>query len=171
MITRSPGILPWGITPAHNQGDAIAAKNKTNMKQITIQLNGTSADINTIAQSIANNQTFGVLPDGSAWSVSEVSNKPRDRKAFILSPSDKLTLLSWGHPIEDFEQIEDATNVGKFRNATAKRNITWQTARKKLGDHEFLSGISRAAFHWDCVRYTEDESTCIEFDFRNYFGY
>lgn len=143
------------------------------MKQITIQLsnNSTTADIHTIAQNIADNQTFGVLPDGSAWSVSEVSTKPRDRKAFTLSPSDKLTLLSWGHPIEDFEQIEDATNTGKFRNATARRNITWQTARKKLGNRQFLSGISRAAFHCDCSRYTEDESTCIEFDFRNYFGY
>ena len=140
------------------------------MKQITIQLNNTT-DILSIASCIADNQSFGVLSDGSAWSVSEVSTKPRDRKAFTLSPADKLTLLSWEHPIEDFEQIEEATNVGKFRNATAKRNITWQTARKKLGDREFLSGISRAAFHLDCSRYTEDGSTCIEFDFRNYFRY
>lgn len=143
------------------------------MKQITIQLtdNSTIANINTIASCIADNQSFGVLSDGSAWSISEVGTKPRDRKAFTLSPSDKLTLLSWGHSIEDFEQIEDATNVGKFRNATAKRNITWQTARKKLGEKIFLSGISRAAFHWDCSRNSEDESVCIEFNFRNYFGY
>ena len=70
---------------------------------------------------------------------------------FTLTKRDKELLTKWGHPKSDFEQIEEAANICEYENTT-HRKIKHTTAIRTLGKVEFLSGISRAAFHWTACR-------------------
>jgi hypothetical protein len=83
----------------------------------------------------------------------------------VLSDKDKELLLKWGYPESDFRQIADAIRVTKYTlidKDGKEKNISSEEARKMLGDEEFLSGISRSAFHWTAMRGTEDRG--IHFD-------
>lgn len=68
-----------------------------------------------------------------------------------LTKSDIDYLLRIGHHADEIPQIKEA--VRKCRYTDEKGDIiTAEAALKNLGDEEFLSGISRAAFHWSSGR-------------------
>ena len=82
--------------------------------------------------------------------------------------TDKMreTLLEWGHPENEIEQIERATEVTTYeRNG---RTITEEDARRLLGTRVWLSGLSRSAFHWDAARIDRYGQT-VSFDSRKLF--
>lgn len=86
---------------------------------------------------------------------------------FKLSNKAKKILLAWGHPEEELKQIEMACNVGRFSIKTNKRRehlCTWQRAKRVLGTETFLSGLSRAAFHWTSGRYSDNGYYYVSFD-------
>lgn len=90
-------------------------------------------------------------------------------KTFKLTNKQKEVLLDWGHKEYEFNQIEECVNTGIITNEVTHRKISWKTAIKKIGEREFLSGISRAAFHWTAMRNSDDNKECVYFDFSNYF--
>lgn len=75
----------------------------------------------------------------------------------ILSKKDKEQLLNWGHNLEDIPVIENAINNGMefitlFPNGENRNHITAEGAKRLLGTKEFLSGVSRSAFHSSAIR-------------------
>lgn len=78
-----------------------------------------------------------------------------------LSDKDKKMLLNWGYRKSDLEQIEVATSLTRYE--FKGRLISDAMARSLLGDREYLSGISRSAFHWSATRYTPTgEGICFD---------
>lgn len=77
---------------------------------------------------------------------------------FKLTSKDKKILLDWGYTKQDFAQIEEAANKGKIEHVKKyftgeyTRTINPESARRYLKTKEFLSGLSRAAFHWTALR-------------------
>ena len=63
-------------------------------------------------------------------------------------------LLSWGHNKEDLWQIKESTKYLKLTkyDGVKKVKITQREALEILGRKEFISGISRAAFHFTAMR-------------------
>ena len=78
-----------------------------------------------------------------------------------LTPADIKTLKKWGYRKKDIEQIEVATSLTRYKYND--KLICDGKARKLLGDEEYLSGISRSAFHYTAARYTPGGET-IFFD-------
>lgn len=79
-------------------------------------------------------------------------NAPRE---FRLTDEDKKILLSWGNREDELDQIELEANVCEYTQcykSKPDRKITRDEAIKLLGRKEFLSGIERTAFHWNCGR-------------------
>lgn len=79
-------------------------------------------------------------------------NAPRE---FNLTDEDKKILLSWGNREDELDQIELEANVCEYTQcykSKPDRKITRDEAIKLLGRREFLSGIERTAFHWNCGR-------------------
>lgn len=74
---------------------------------------------------------------------------------YKLNKKDKKTLSYLGYPESDFEQIEIAINKCSYKNSK-DTNITYTTAIRLLGKVDFLSGISRAAFHWTATRMNKE---------------
>lgn len=68
-----------------------------------------------------------------------------------LTKSDIEKLLKWGHLESDINQLEQAANICVYTDKNEKR-ISCKKAIDMLGREVWLSGISRAAFHWDCGR-------------------
>ena len=79
-----------------------------------------------------------------------------------LTNKDKEILRQFGDEEADFEQIERAigkttyTLQGNKNGIFVERKITAKKAIELLGRKNFLSGISRSAFHWSAVRETDD---------------
>lgn len=73
---------------------------------------------------------------------------------FKLTESDKEYLLKIGYHQSDFRQIERAANITQFEKITSDKaeKINMETALTLLGREDFLSGISRSAFHWSAMR-------------------
>lgn len=63
-----------------------------------------------------------------------------------LTEQDKQTLREWGHPESDMKQLEMAARRCKHTDEH-KNRISADKAIEMLGRKEWLSGISRAAFH------------------------
>lgn len=78
-----------------------------------------------------------------------------------LSKTDKKVLRDWGHSKKDIEQIEVATSLTRYEYKG--KLISDAKARRLLGDKEYLSGISRSAFHFSASRETPDGET-VSFD-------
>ncbi len=79
-------------------------------------------------------------------------NAPRE---FRLTDEDKKILLSWGNREDELDQIELEANVCEYTQcykSKPDRKITRDEAIKLLGRRNFLSGIERTAFHWNCGR-------------------
>lgn len=70
---------------------------------------------------------------------------------FELTEEDKRMLRDWGHPVEDFPQIENAANLSIF-DLDGEKSVSWEEAVEAIGREQFLSGISRSAFHWSSSR-------------------
>lgn len=76
-------------------------------------------------------------------------------REFHLTDEDKKILLDWGNREEELDQIELEANVCEFTQcykSKPDRKITREEAIKILGRREFLSGIERTAFHYNCGR-------------------
>ena len=86
----------------------------------------------------------------------------------VLTTSRIRYLKSIGVPDEDIDDIRDAlkyTNYAYINNRTGEDYpIDVDEAIKKLGVRTFLSGISRSAFHWNCIRETPDGKGRVYFD-------
>jgi hypothetical protein len=78
-----------------------------------------------------------------------------------LTQEDKTILREMGHKDSDFEQIEEATRRTVYKCDGVR--ITCAEAIELLGRRDFLSGISRSAFHWSAERVTPDGKS-IYFD-------
>ena len=72
-----------------------------------------------------------------------------------LTKSDKDILRGMGVPDEDFHQIEQAASKTIYEHYP-KKGVGWKISARKaeeiLGRKEFLSGLSRSAFHWSAMR-------------------
>ena len=73
-----------------------------------------------------------------------------------LSLVDKTLLLRWGYQTADFPQIEAAMQSRNTKYTLDGHKISQATAIAVLGREQFLSGISRSAFHATAARETED---------------
>lgn len=78
-----------------------------------------------------------------------------------LTKNDKELLKSWGYENEDIKQIERATGVRFTKYKVDNKEISIDEAITLLGREEFLSGISRSAFHWSSARTTKNGKTVL----------
>lgn len=88
-----------------------------------------------------------------------------------LTEQDKAILLRWGYPESELQQIQDACNEARItltNDLGKKRRITAKVADRVLGREQFLSGISRAAFHCDATRVTP-EGMGVHFDLSHWW--
>lgn len=85
---------------------------------------------------------------------------------YKLTTIDKDILIKWGYPEAELQQIEYAANEGEItvfnKRAGWWRPITPETAIRILGRREFLSGLSRAAFHRTAER--QNNKRRVSFD-------
>lgn len=80
---------------------------------------------------------------------------------FKLTEKDKKLLKGWGYLDEDIAQIEEVANVDTItftykKNKSVEHEITPQKAIRIIGREQFLSGLSRSAFHQSAIRYVKD---------------
>lgn len=80
-----------------------------------------------------------------------------------LTENDKQILKKWGHPDADIPQIEEATGKTIYK-LNFKERISAKRAIELLGRKEFLSGISRSAFHFTATRNIENTDDVVYFD-------
>ena len=76
--------------------------------------------------------------------------------------------LKMGHPESEIPQLKEALNVCRTTILETGKRISKKKAIEMLGLEIFLSGISRAAFHWDAARQTPDGLN-IDIDCRKLF--
>ena len=95
---------------------------------------------------------------------------------FKLTNKDKKLLKEWGYSDEDMLQIEEGANVGTITftykaNKSQEHIITPQKAIRIIGREQFLSGLSRSAFHWSAIRYVKgnDKNGFVYFRMENLF--
>lgn len=67
-----------------------------------------------------------------------------------LTSEDKELLLSLGHTEKDFGQIEEA--MSKTIYEEKGKRISRKQVLEKMSRTEWLSGISRSAFHYTAMR-------------------
>ena len=90
------------------------------------------------------------------------------KEVMKLTNTDKALLLEWGHPESDFQQIEEAFKKTKTKYELGDKPISREDAISLLGREQYLSGISRSAFHYTAVRETPD-GQLVCFDSSNLF--
>lgn len=83
-----------------------------------------------------------------------------------LTKSDIEKLLKWGYLERDIKQIQDVLNVCVYTDKNNNK-INCKKAIQMIGREQWLSGISRAAFHWDSGR--GEEENYVGFDCSKYF--
>ena len=88
-----------------------------------------------------------------------------------LTNADKTILQNMRIPDEDFAQIERASSKTVYEYCP-KGGVSGKIGAKKaielLGKKEFLSGLSRSAFHWSAMRETKDGGN-VYFDTSAFF--
>lgn len=67
-----------------------------------------------------------------------------------LTSNDKELLLSWGHTEKDFGQIEEA--MSKTIYEEDGKRVSRKRVLEVMSRTEWLSGISRSAFHFTAMR-------------------
>ena len=87
-----------------------------------------------------------------------------------LSSEDKILLLRWGYHTKDFPQIEAALQARNTKYTMDGQTISQATAIAVLGREQFLSGISRSAFHTTAAREKENGKT-VFFDSSHLFKF
>lgn len=80
-----------------------------------------------------------------------------------LTENDKKILKKWGYSDDDIPQIEEATEKAIYK-LNYKVRITAKEAIKLLGRSDYLSGISRSAFHFTASRRVENTGDVVSFD-------
>lgn len=80
-----------------------------------------------------------------------------------FTPADKVQLTEWGYSESDIKQIEEAASRNHTIYTMGGQRISREEAINLLGRKEFLSGISRSAFHFTASRETEN-GKFIRFD-------
>ena len=79
--------------------------------------------------------------------------------AAILTDSDKAQLLDWGHLERDLPQLEEAAKRAKYtiygKDGHGKL-ISRENLMSFMEHKDWLSGISRSAFHRTAARTTKD---------------
>lgn len=80
-----------------------------------------------------------------------------------LTNDDKRQLVDWGYTEEDIDQIERASQRNKTVYEMGGEPISREEAIMRLGRREYLSGLSRSAFHFTASR-TTDNGKVILFD-------
>ena len=73
-----------------------------------------------------------------------------------LIQKDRELLLSWGHDEKEIQQIEEATKSTKTSYTFGGVPISREEVICLLGRETYLSGLSRSAFHFTAVQYTDD---------------
>jgi len=92
-----------------------------------------------------------------------------------LTEKDEAALLEMNVPAEDIPQIQEAalskyTRYELYKNGEDKgKSISRDEVIRLLGRKEWLSGLSRSAFHFSAVRNIEDSVSFVLFDSRKYF--
>ncbi|AMN31045.1 hypothetical protein BFS06_14595 [Clostridium perfringens] len=74
-----------------------------------------------------------------------------------LKNDDKELLKTWGYCDKDIQQIEEATK--KTIYIFGDKKISTKKAIEILGKEEYLSGISRSAFHFTSARSNKEGDT------------
>ena len=75
-----------------------------------------------------------------------------------LNKNDKEILKKWGNLDKDMRQLQEAANKTKYElhytenGKYASKRIGVKEVIAVLGREEWLSGISRSAFHWTCAK-------------------
>lgn len=93
--------------------------------------------------------------------------KPIIRK---LEKWQKEKLLEWGYQEDDIAQIEKALTKTTFTmhfnklDGLKDKKITQWEARWHLTPEDFLSGLSRSAFHYSSSRTSKEGDFTIHFD-------
>ena len=77
----------------------------------------------------------------------------------FLTEEDKRQLLKWGHKETDIPQVEEATSKTIYILNDVR--ISRKEAIQLLGRNNYLSGISRSAFHYTACRVTTDGKSII----------
>lgn len=85
-----------------------------------------------------------------------------------LKKTDVKQLKEWGYSLQDIMQIDDVVDYTLFETSRKKR-IDEFIARRMLGTYNFLSGLSRAAFHWSAERDCANGKGTVSFDCSAYF--
>ena len=85
-----------------------------------------------------------------------------------LSKTDVAQLEQWGYKDNDIVQIDDVIDYTVFETSREKK-VSALIARRMLGTYAFLSGLSRAAFHWSSLRDCANGKGYIYFDCSAYF--
>lgn len=85
-----------------------------------------------------------------------------------LKETDIKQLKEWGYSLQDIMQIDDVVDYTLFETSRKKR-IDEFIARRMLGTYNFLSGLSRAAFHWSAERDCANGKGTVSFDCSAYF--
>ena len=93
-----------------------------------------------------------------------------------LTEKDKEDLLAMDVPPEDFRQIADAaqlkyTKYSLYAKGSERgKRISRDDAIRLLGRKEWLSGLSRSAFHFTACRDTLDGASFVLFDSHKLFA-
>ena len=81
-----------------------------------------------------------------------------------LTNADKSLLQSWGYSDRDISQIEKAAHSRNTIYHMDGLRICRDYAIQVLGREEYLSGLSRSAFHATAERTTIDGAHTVSFD-------
>jgi hypothetical protein len=93
-----------------------------------------------------------------------------------LTEQDQVDLREMGVPAEDFPQIQEValtkyTSYLLYENSKDRgKLVSRDEAIRLLGRREWLSGLSRSAFHFTAVRSIEGSESFIYFNSRKYFA-
>ena len=79
-----------------------------------------------------------------------------------LTEKDKIILRELGHLDEDFAQIERAMDKRITKYEIDSRVVTREDVLELLGRRDYLSGLSRSAFH--CTSSKVKDNHYISFD-------
>lgn len=80
---------------------------------------------------------------------------------FKLTRKDMAVLRSCGYDRREYKQIEVCANICIYTDNNG-HTMSYKDAIEILGREQFLSGISRAAFHWSSYR--EENASGVYFD-------
>ena len=113
-----------------------------------------------------------VVPCANTFMIWEGETKSYDetQKDVIknLKDNDVSLLKGWGYDMKEIYQIDKIFEYTTFETSRGKK-VNAKTARRMLGTEQFISGLSRAAFHWDSLRECANGKGSVSFDCRKWY--